>query len=110
MNNSQSPPKICYEPQPSQQQQQSSNIHPIAKKSIQQVIPTDQQIDQKPIPIMHYPAPQKQMPKQVEQPRQGIMNPPMFNRPMYGHPMMMGHPMIWPEGDHTDIQEGQPAS
>lgn len=95
MNNSQSPPKICYEPQPSQQQQQSSNIHPIAKKSIQQVVvQPDQQIDQKPIPIMHYPAPQKQMPKQVEQPRQGIMNPPMFNRPMYGHPMMMGHPMI----------------
>lgn len=89
MNNSQSPPKICYEPQPPQNVQQS--IHPIAKKSIQHV---DQQIDQKPIPIMHYPAPQKQMPKQIEQPRQGIMNPPMFNRPMYGHPMMMGHPMI----------------
>jgi len=99
-----SPPKICYEPQPQQnevkdyhniqqnsvkdyhniqaqqaqpQPQVQQNSMPIAKKSVQ--------VEQKP---MYQPEPQK------EQPRQGIMNHPMIGRPMYGHPMMMGHPMI----------------
>ena len=110
-SNSSSPPKICYEPQPQQNSQQSNpqnnpqnnqqnnnpqnnnqqqivqqnsqhssqqNLQPIAKKSVQ--------VEQK--SIMYQPEAQK------EQPRQNIMNHPGIGRPMYGHPMMMGHPMI----------------
>jgi len=105
-----SAPKICYEPQPQQQnshnsqqdshpgshqnnpqnnqqqqQQQSSqqSMQPVvAKRTVQTPDP--------PKPVMYQPEP----PKQPEVPRQGIMNHPMIGRPMYGHPMMMGHPMI----------------
>jgi len=66
-----------HQPQPQPQPQVQQNSMPIAKKSVQ--------VEQKP---MYQPEPQK------EQPRQGIMNHPMIGRPMYGHPMMMGHPMI----------------
>jgi hypothetical protein len=75
-----------------QQQQQPQGIQPVAKKS--DVSPQEQ----KPPAVMYQPAPPKQqMPKPpvvMEQPRQGILNHPMVGRPMYGHPMMMGHPMI----------------
>jgi len=97
-----SAPKICYEPQPQQQnshsqqsshqnnpqnnpqnsQQQQSMQPVVAKRTVQTPDP--------PKPVMYQPEP----PKQPEVPRQGIMNHPMIGRPMYGHPMMMGHPMI----------------
>ena len=92
-----SAPKICYEPQqqnshsqqsshsqnnPQNSQQQQSMQPVVAKRTVQTPDP--------PKPVMYQPEP----PKQPEVPRQGIMNHPMIGRPMYGHPMMMGHPMI----------------
>ena len=109
-----SAPKICYEPQQqtshtSQQNnqqsshQQSNNSHqnsqqqqqqqqqpqslqqPVVAKKTEHIVANDP-----PKPVMYQPEPAKQ----PEVPRQGIMNHPMIGRPMYGHPMMMGHPMI----------------
>merc|ERR1712130_992887 len=98
-----SAPKICYQPQQQnshsqQSSQQSShqnnpqnNPHNSQQQSMQPVVAKRTvQTPDPPKPVMYQPEP----PKQPEVPLQGIMNHPMIGRPMYGHPMMMGHPMI----------------
>ena len=71
--------------QQSSQQPQSLQQQPVVAKKTEHIVANDP-----PKPVMYQPEPAKQ----PEVPRQGIMNHPMIGRPMYGHPMMMGHPMI----------------
>ena len=114
--------QLCQNPQQQQQQQQQPQRQPqdqqqeeghqailqplpfnqagqeghqpiIAKKT---VLPHQQeeQLDQKPPGVYHHPDLHHQQ-KLLEPVRvQGIMNHPMVGRPMYGHPMMIGHPML----------------